>query len=199
MRNARRFGALGAVVIVATVAVAAAAAWACIAGPTLIATPAQAKPGQEIAVSGLSYSGSQPIVVRFNALDGPILGTFAASGGRFGDDEALAGKVTIPADTKPGSYVLIATQSKPDGGLAQVPVRALVTVTAAGGAPALGAPVFQPEAGRQVGPIVTRSSVSTAALVMVGLGAAGVAMFLAGIAVLIPSRRRVEPEVARVR
>jgi hypothetical protein len=33
---------------------------------------------------------------------------------------------------------------------------------------------------------------------MVGLGAAGVAMFLAGIAVLVPSRRRTAPEVARV-
>jgi hypothetical protein len=189
---------MGAAAAVGVVLMAAAAAWACIAGPTLIVTPGQAKPGQEVSVSGFSYNGSLPIVVRFNALDGPILGTFSASGGRFGDPEALAGKVTIPADTKPGSYVLVATQSKADGSLAQVPVRALVTVTAPGGAPALGAPVIQPEAARPVGPVVTRSSVSTGALVMVGLGAAGVAMFLAGIAVLVPSRRRTAPEVARV-
>jgi len=177
---------------------AAAAAWACIAGPTLIVTPGQARSGQEVVVSGLSYNSSLPIVVRFNALDGPVLGTFTPSAGRFGDDEALAGKVTIPADTKPGSYVLVAMQSRPDGSLAQVPVRALVTVTAPGGAPALGALIAPPETGRPVGPAVTRSSVGTGALVLVGLGAAGVAMFLAGIAVLVPSRRRPAPEVARV-
>src|SRR5437588_1865043 len=129
MRNARRWGLIGTGVAIGVMLTAAAAAWACIAGPTLNLTPAQVKPGQEVTLSGFSYNGELPIVVRFNALDGPVLGTFEPSAGRFGDNESLAGKVTIAADTKPGSYVLIATQSAPDGSLAQVPVRALVTVT----------------------------------------------------------------------
>jgi len=181
-------------VVIATTA----AGWACIAGPTLIVNPAQAKPGQEVALSGFSYNGELPIVVRFNALDGPVLGTFQPAEGRFGDKEALIAKVTIPADAKPGNYVLIATQSSPDGSLAQVPVRVLVTVSSAGGAPVLGAPVAQPELGRPVGPALTKSSVSTGALVLVGLGAAGLAMFVAGIAAFTSARRRPDPEVARI-
>jgi hypothetical protein len=106
--------------------------------------------------------------------------------------------VTIPAGTKPGSYVLIATQSGPDGALAQVPVRALVTVTADGSTPVLGAPVAQQDLGRPVGPVITKSSASTAGLLLAGLGSAGVAMFVAGIAVLVPGRRRPQPEAARV-
>jgi hypothetical protein len=99
------------------------------------------------------------------------------------------GKVTIPADTRPGSYILIATQSNPDGSLAQVPVRALVTV-APNGSPAVGAPVIQPEPGRLVGPAQTKASVSVWSLVLVGLGAGGVAMFVVGVAAIMAGRRR---------
>jgi hypothetical protein len=198
MRNARRRGAMGAGAVLAVALTMTAAAWACIAGPTLNVTPGTAKAGQQVAVSGLSYNGSLPIVVRFNAFDGPVLGTFQPEGGRFGDPEALSGKVTIPAGTKPGNYVLIATQPGPDGSPAQIPVRALVTVTADGGPPALGASVAPAELGRPIGPVLTGSSVSTSALVLVGLGAAGVAMFLAGIAILMTSHRRAEPVAARV-
>ncbi|HUR24118.1 MAG TPA: hypothetical protein VMZ73_09630 [Acidimicrobiales bacterium] len=198
MRNARRGVVAGAGTALAVSLMMTAAAWACIAGPTLNVAPATVKPGQEVAVSGFSYNGSLPIVVRFNAFDGPILGTFQPDGGRFGDPESLTGKVTIPAGTKPGSYVLIATQPGADGSLAQVPVRALVTVTADGSAPVVGASVNPPELGRPVGPVVSESSVSTWSLVLIGLGAGGVAMFLAGIANLIASRRREEPRTAPV-
>jgi hypothetical protein len=126
-----------------------------------------------------------------------VLGTFKPAEGRFGDNEALVGKVTIPADAKPGNYVLVATQSGADGSLAQVPVRALVTVTSVGGAPVLGAPLAQPEVGRPVGPALTKSSVGTGALVLVGLGAAGVAMLVAGLAALFSGRGRDLPEAAR--
>jgi hypothetical protein len=199
MRSARRWAAVGAAATLAVALTMTAVAWACIAGPTLNISPATVKPGQEVALSGFSYNGSLPIVVHFNAFDGPVLGTFQPDGGRFGDPEALSGKVTIPAGTKPGNYVLIAVQPNPDGSLAQVPVRALVTVTADGSRPVVGAPVNPPELGRSVGPVVTTSSVDTWALVLVGLGAAGVAMFVAGTATLMTSRRRPEPVAARVR
>jgi len=176
---------------------AGATAWACIAGPTLNLSPATLKAGGETSLSGFSYNGELPIVVRFNALDGPILGTFTPTEGRFGDPEFISGKVTIPADTKPGNYVIVATQTNKDGSLAQVPVRALVTVTGPNGAPVLGAPVAPVETGRPVGPVRKDSSVSTGALLLVGLGTAGVAMFLAGMAAFLPTRRRDEPEVAR--
>lgn len=195
MSNARRWQAFGAATAV-TVVLTAATAWACIAGPTLNVNPAQAKPGQEVTLTGFSYKGDVPIVVRFNSLDGPVLGTFKADGGRFGDDENLNATVRIPADAKPGNYVLIATQSDSDGSLSQVPVRALVTVTSDGGPPVLGAELGQAEFGRPVGPARSESSVGIGPLLLMGMGAAGVAMFAAGMAVLLPSRRRTVPEMA---
>ena len=196
MRTARRWAPVG-VGAALVVMVTAAAGWACIAGPTLRVTPGDAKPGQQVTLSGFSYKSDMPIVVRWNALDGPVLGTFMPAGGRFGDDEFLNGTVTVPADAKPGSYVLVATQSSPDGALAQVPVRALVTVTGPGGTPAVGSALGQPELGRPVGPARTESSVSTGALVLVAVGVAGVGMFLAGVTAVFMSRRRDEPAAAR--
>jgi len=196
--NARRWGILGGVAALGAVLVATATAWACIAGPTLNLNPSTVKPGQEVTLSGFSYNSERPIVVRFNALDGPILGTFDPAPGRFGDNEFLVGKVTIPANTKPGSYVLIATQSAPDGSLAQVPVRALVTVTADGSVPAVGAPAGQPELGRPVGPVRTESSVTTLSLLLVALGAATVAMLVVGVAV-VAAGRRPRPQAAPAR
>lgn len=196
MKHTRRWAVPGAATA-AGVMLAGATAWACVAGPTLNLSPATLKAGQETTLSGFAYNGELPIVVRFNALDGPVLGTFQPTEGRFGDPELLTGKVTIPADTKPGSYVLIATQTTRDGSLAQVPVRALVTVTGPTGAPVLGAPVSPVETGRPVGPVRQDSSVTMGALLLVGLGTAGVAMFVAGMAAFLPTRRRAEPEVAR--
>ena len=127
MRNARRWATLGAVATFGMALVAASAAWACISGPTLNLNPARAKPGQQIALSGFNYKGDLPITIRWNALDGPVLGTFQPVEGRFGDPESLVGTVTIPATAKSGSYVLVALQYASDGSLAQVPVRALVS------------------------------------------------------------------------
>jgi hypothetical protein len=196
MSRARQWAALGAGAAL-LVLVTAASAWACVAGPTLRLTPASVKPGEQVTLSGISYKSGLPIVVRFNALDGPLLGTFMPSGGRFGDDEFLNGTVTIPADVKPGSYVLVATQSGTDGKLAQVPVRALVTVTGPGGNPAVGGALGQPELGRPVGPARTESSVSAGTLLLVAVGVAGVGMFLAGIAAVFMSGRRPEAAPAR--
>jgi hypothetical protein len=96
--------------------------------------------------------------------------------------------------------VLIATQSGSDGTLAQVPVRAVVSVTSPGGGPVVGAPVAPVEVGRPVGPALTNSGPGTGALLLVGVGTAGVVMFLAGVASLAAGRRRgAEPVPARAR
>lgn len=198
MKNGRRWEALGVGGGLGAVLLATSAAWACVSGPSLNLNPAQVRPGQEVALSGFSYNGDLPIVVRFNALDGPVLGTFKPVEGRFGDPETLTGKVKIPADTKPGSYVLIALQYGADGALAQVPVRALVTVTSVGGAPIVGAPTNVPELGRSAGLVKNESSASTVALIVVGLGAALVAGMFAWVAAVGPVRRRSEPQKAVV-
>ncbi|MGH9268499.1 MAG: hypothetical protein ACRD0D_10015 [Acidimicrobiales bacterium] len=116
-----------------------------------------------------------------NALDGPVLGTFTVTGGNF------SAPVTVPAGTAAG---IIGVQTYPDGKVSGVPTRALLEVVGAGGSPTLAAPAVPVEAGRPAS-LVEADSVSSASVALVGLGVAGVAMFLAGIAALFAGRRRV--------
>jgi hypothetical protein len=170
----------------------AATAWACVAGPTLLATPQDVDAGSEVQVSGIGYNEDLPVVVRLDALDGPILGEFTID-----DDQRLAGSVTIPAATQPGNYVLIATQEPSEGDHAIIPSRALVSVVGAGEA-ALRAPPSETPADRTAG-LVETAPLTTASSVLAGVGVAGLALFLAGIGALLSSRSRPVPEVARVK
>lgn len=190
MAIVRRSGFAGAGVVMAMMALSAVG-WACVAGPTLLANPQNVSAGQDVEISGISYDEELPVIVRFGALDGPVLGEFAVD-----DDGRLAGSVTIPAGTEPGNFVLISTQESADGQVAIIPSRALVSVVGEGGAPALGAPLADTPVGRQP-TLVETESASTGSLVLAGVGVAGLALFLAGIAVLVSSRTRPEPEVAR--
>lgn len=170
-----------------------AVAWACVAGPTLVANPQNVTAGQEVQISGITYDKALPVVVRFGALDGPVLGEFAVD-----DDRRLAGSVTIPEGTQPGNYVLISTQQAADGSQAIIPSRALVSVVGDGGAPAVGAPLADTPLGRP-STLAETEAASTGSLVLAGVGVAGLALFLAAIAVLASGRTRPSPEAARTR
>lgn len=194
MVNLRRWAlatlsAMGAVVVVAT------AAWACVSGPGLNLSTATAKAGQEVGVSGTSWRfKADPVTIRFNALDGPVLGTAPVTGGNFSTT------VKVPESAKPGNYVIIVSQHAPDGSLSQVPTRALLTVVGETGAsPVLGAagaatPELRPDA-------LVRSdeSISGAALALIALGVASLGLFGAGMAVLLAGRRGAVPTAAKVR
>ncbi len=170
----------------------AAAAWACIPVATLDVTPQQVMPGQEVTVSGVFYGKKSPVVMHFNALDGPVLAQFTPS-----KDGIISGRLAIPADAKPGNYVLVATQEPVRGETTWgVPSRALVTVVGDAGAPVVG-PLEAPPAERPAG-LVTGDSVGLGELVLVGLGVAGVGMFLAGMAAFFAGRRRAAPESVRL-
>lgn len=188
--------AIGGFGIVGAVLLATTAAWACVSGPAVSLSSANAKPGEEIQLKGTGFRQPDPVTVRWNALDGPVLATFA------GPDSSrnIGGPFTVPADAKAGNYVLVATQSNADGKLTQMPIRALLTVTPEGGAqPVLGAPVSQTANDRPVGLVSDEESISGSTLALIGVGVAGVAMFLAGMAALFTSRRSPAPEAARVR
>ncbi len=186
MRKGQRFAAAIFGMSAAAV-VFAAAAWACIAGPTLDVTPRQATAGSELALKGVSYNPN-PVVIRFNGLDGPVLGTIQPTRGTgTSSNWNLEGKVTLPADAKPGNYVLVATQPSTDGKLTQIPTRALVSIIGPT-APIVGEPLAAQPVERPVG-LVEADSVSTGTKVLIGVGVAGVAMFVAGIAALLASRR----------
>lgn len=187
--------AIGGLGAVGAVLVATATAWACVSGPAVNLSTVNAKPGDVVTLSGTGFSKPDPVTVRWNSLDGPIVGTFdkPTSG-------AIKGDITVPADAKAGNYVLIVTQSSADGKLSQMPVRALLTVTPANGAaPVVGGAIAAEQTPRATSLVTTDNSVSGATLLLVGLGVAGVGMFVAGMAALFAGRRGRAPEAARVR
>lgn len=174
-----------------------ATAWACVSGPAVNLSTTTAKAGDEITVSGTGFRQPDPVQVRFNALDGPVLATFDAPG----SDRTIEGKVTVPAGTRPGNYVLILSQTRSDGTLSQLPIRALLTVVGpTGETPVLGQSVSQ-AVERPTGLVEADNDISGGTLAMITLGVAGIGMFAAGMAALFAGRRArvAEPEVARVR
>ena len=170
--------------------VPAAVAWACLPVASLTSTPASAQAGQSITVNGNEFYGSNPVQIHFNALDGPVLATFTPN-----DNGSFSGAVTLPSNAPTGPAVLIATEAaatatSPTGGSSPgVPARTVVQITGAGGSTPLA--VTPSAAGRPAGVVTTSTSVSTGALVLIGLGVFGAALFLAGgIALVTGSRRR---------
>jgi hypothetical protein len=156
-----------------------------------------AKAGQEVGITGTGFQATNAAQIRWNALDGPVLTTVPApiTGGN------LDAKFTVPEGTKPGSYVVIVTQTKADGSLSLSPIRAVMNVTGdAGAAPVLGAPAPTADtSARANGLVRDNESISTGTLALVALGVGGVGMFLAGMAALFAGRRGSAPEAARAR
>jgi hypothetical protein len=193
MRNVRRLalvgsGGIGAVLLVG------ATAWACIAGPLLTVNPSTVQAGQEVSFTATSISRDE-VIVRYDGLDGPILGRFKPGPDpRFPTSSTSGGlenvKLTIPADATPGAHVLVLTQISADGKLSMVPTRVMFTVTGPTGAtPVAGAEVLPVDESRPVGLLRGDEPVSTGTKVLVALGVAGVAMFIAGMAAMFASRR----------
>jgi hypothetical protein len=96
-------------------------------------------------------------------------------------------QVTLPADFSVGPHMLIATQDEHNmnGGN---PARAMIYVGTA--APASSPVPLRPAT------LTSKSGLSLVALVVIGAGAAGVSLFLAGLVSLVVARRRPEAEPA---
>ena len=188
--------AIGGLGAAGAVLVAGATAWACVSGPAVNLSTVNAKPGQEVTVNGTNFSRPEAVTVRWNALDGPVLATIEK-----GTGNTVNGTFTVPEDAKAGNYVVIFSQSNAEGKLTQLPVRALLTVTPDGGAtPVVGAPVSAQDTARPVGLVTTDNDISGATLALIGLGVAGVGMFVAGMAALFAGRRGGRaPEAVRAR
>lgn len=168
---------------------------ACVGGPILQVSPTDAKSGAEVALTGISFDKSLPLVVRFNALDGPVMGTFTVN-----EDRSLpTSSVRIPAGTPPGNYVLVGTQPTASGGQGVVPTRALVVVVGDGGRPVAGDSVLGEQTGRPAGLVEEQRSASPGALALVGLGAFGIALLVAGAIAYLSSGRGADVQAAKVR
>lgn len=98
----------------------AAMAYACTSISTVDTAPGQALAGTTVTVSGKGFTPHEAgdtttdsAKVRFDAVDGPVVGTAnpssAADGGRF------SVQVTVPANMAAGDHVLLVTQNGSDG------------------------------------------------------------------------------------
>ena len=196
MKSVRRW-ALAGVGSTAAGIFMAAAAFACVSGPVVNLSTINAKAGQEVGITGTGFQTGNAAQIRWNALDGPVLTTVPApiAGGN------LDAKFTVPDGTKPGSYVVVINQVKPDGSLSLSPIRAVMNVTGDAGAnPVVGAPAASTDtAARANGLARSDDSISTGTLALVALGVGGVGMFLAGMAALFAGRRSSAPEAAKAR
>ena len=148
--------------------------------------PATVAPGDEITVFGPPGWAPVPVSIRWNSLDGQVLGTFPATPGAnasFGP-----GTVKVP-DVPPGVYELVGTQEPPETSTALrgVPARARVVVTGPGGAMPPAAAETQPLSGLRT--LKESGGPSTTNLVLLGL-----AMFVLTVgAAMVPAlagRRR---------
>ena len=175
---------------VAALLVAASASFACASLALLEVTPGVVKPGQEVDWKGTFFIKDEPVVVRWNALDGPVLATGvppSADNGLHGNWRFVEGRLTIPGDVKAGSYILVATQNPVKGSSTWgVPARTVVQVS--DGMPVVGQAVGQFKMVRPDN-LLSEDSIPAASLVVVALGAAGVAMFTVGAALAIGARR----------
>ena len=190
--------AFGGVGVAAAGVLFASAAWACVSGPVVNLSTVSAKPGEEVGIKGTGFrNAGDQVVVRFNALDGPILTTVAPpiTGGN------LDATFTVPQGTKAGSYVVVVTQTKADGSLSLSPIRAVMSVTGdAGAQPVVGATAASTDTSpRAPGLVRSDDSISMGTLALVALGVGGVGMFLAGMAALFAGRRGSGPEAVRAR
>lgn len=129
--------------------------------------PAQVAAGGEVTVFGPPGWAPAPVSIRWNTLDGQVLGTFPTTAG--GNASFGPGTVKVP-EVPPGVYELVGTQEAPASSTALrgVPARARVTVTGPGGAapplPAGTPPLPALDSLREAG------GPSTSSLVLVGMG-----------------------------
>ena len=191
---ARRIAA-GAFASIAVLGIAASAAWACVSGPVVNLSTVTAKPGEEVSLTGTGFRQADPVQVRWNALDGPVVAQLARP-----DNQTIAATFTVPAGTAPGSYVVIVSQTK-NGNTSLSPIRAVLNVVGPSGqTPVLGADTTSDASDRIPALIQSDNDVSNGTLALVALGVAGIGMFAAGVAALASSRRGgVTPEPARVK
>jgi len=198
----KKFG-VAAAVCSGAILIPAAAAFACLSVANVQANPATIQAGGQVNLTGMEFGSSTEIQVHLGAIAGPVIATIepgTTAGLNNGGNFTTA--VTIPADTPTGPAVLVLTQSTTTatGSITTTsgtPARVVVQVVGSGGSAPLA---ITPSATvRPSGIVSTSSSVSTGALMLIGLGVFGAALFLAGGVALMTSGRRQQASAEKVR
>jgi hypothetical protein len=159
-------------------------------GPATYLSPSTATRGATVTVRGVSFNYDDPVLVYFDGLDGPVVATFTPASGSF------EGPLVVPADAKAGSHLLLFVQYDSEKNIEEMPIRAQLVTTAAGGTPLVAASAAslavdttpRPAALEQTG----RQPIGIGELVLVALAAAALAALVVGIVV-----RRIRSGAAR--
>lgn len=148
--------------------------------------PAAVAAGGEITVFGPPGWAPAPVSIRWNSLDGQVLGTFPTTPG--GNASFGPGTVKVP-DVPPGVYELIGTQEPPatSTALRGVPARARVVVTGPGGAQPPAAAETEPLSGLKT--LKESGGPSTTTLFLLGLVLFAVTIGAAMVPALASRRR----------
>ena len=156
-------GFVGALVLAAVHAGTASAAHVA----RLDIRPASVAPGGEVTIFGPPGWAPSPVSIRWNTLDGQVLGTFPTTTG--GNASFGPGLVKVP-EVPPGVYELVGTQEVPETqtALRGVPARARLTVTGPGGGTPPAASETPPVQGLRT--LKESGGASTTTLVLLGLG-----------------------------
>lgn len=180
--------AAGAVVSV----VAVTAGWACVPVATVQATPVQVAAGQEMTVTGIRFLGPNPVTLRLNAVDGPVVATIPMPPSA---NTLFKTTITVPLGTPPGPLVVVAMQdANPAAGVTSFGVPARDVVTVVDGEGKAPPPLEVSGAARPAD--LAQESVHTAGLVLVAFAVAVVALLVAGAVALLAGRTGESPTAA---
>jgi hypothetical protein len=146
-------------------------------------TPSTVAPGSQVNVYGpRGYGSTNPVEVRLGSATGPVLGSFQPSNENFA--QFGPGTVTIPPDTAPGTYRLVATQTlaADEQHIRGVPSVAVIEVGAQG-ATATAAPLITEarpdglarDAGVSIGVLIGVAVAATLVALAVGFAVAALA------------------------
>ena len=155
-------------------------------------TPSTVAPGGQVSIYGpRGYGSTNPVEVRLGSVTGPVLGTFQPSNENFA--QFGPGTVTIPADTAPGTYRLVATQTlaADEQHIRGIPSAAVIEVGASGGA----APTLITE-DRPDG-LARQAGVSIGVLIGVGAAAALVALAVGFAVAALAQKKSPTPSPSR--
>ena len=185
------FGAAAAASVIA-----GAAAFACTNLATLNLSSTAGKAGDQVTVTGSSFSvnskdvaSSTPVILHWNGVDGTQLASVVP-------DKAgnISATFAIP-EGQPGYYVIVATQKNNGVDAYGTPARASFQILGAN-----GQSVVTPAVSSAGSTVASSPSSSGIIALTVGLGALGLALFGAGfVAFVRQARRRDVPVTASVR
>lgn len=168
----------GGAVVVAT---GPAVAWF---GPAVTVSPSTATAGATVTAQGDQFDHDDLVKVRMDSPSGNVVGTFTPSSGIF------HGPLVVPPGTPVGDHTLWFMQYDTTGAIEDMPQRALLRVTGAGGPPLLSAPLaVDTSARRATLALSRRRSVSMGTLILVAVASAALAALVA-LGVVLGFRRR---------